>query len=52
MPQDDLLTQDLIEKLDAIQLFLHPYGKVDVWGVYQLVEEFLYLSEENNRKIK
>ncbi|WP_216819470.1 MULTISPECIES: hypothetical protein [unclassified Gilliamella] len=65
MHPDDLLIQELIEKLDdvrkffinpldhdAIQLFLHPCGKVDVWGVYQLVEKFLYLREENNGKNK
>lgn len=65
MLPDELLTQDLIEKRDdvskffinsldhdAIQLFLCPYGKEDGWEVYQRVEEFLYLREENNDKMK
>lgn len=55
MPDDDVLTQELINKYDearkffiaypdkeAISLFLNSYGNGDGWGVYQLVEDFFY----------
>lgn len=55
MPDDDDLTQELIDKYDevrnffiatpdkeAISLFLNSYGNGDGWGVYQLVEDVFY----------
>ncbi len=55
MPDDDFLTQELIDKYDearkffiahpdkeAISLFLNSYGNGDGWGVYQLVEDVFY----------
>jgi len=55
MPDDNNLTQELIDKYDevrkffiahpdkeAIPLFLNSYGNGDGWGVYQLVEDFFY----------
>lgn len=55
MPDDDELTQEVIDKYDearklltadpdkeAISLFLNSYGNGDGWGAYQLVEDVLY----------
>lgn len=55
MPDDDDLTQELIDKYDevrnffiatpdkeTISLFLNSYGNGDGWGVYQLVEDVFY----------
>ena len=55
MPDDDDLTQEVIDKYDevrkfftanpdkeVISLFLNSYGNGDGWGVYQLVEDVFY----------
>lgn len=55
MPDDDNLTQEVIDKYDevrkfftanpdkeVISLFLNSYGNGDGWGVYQLVEDVFY----------
>jgi len=55
MPDDDDLTQEVIDKYDevrkfftanpdkeVISLFLNSYGNGDGWGVYQLVEGVFY----------
>lgn len=55
MPDDDELTQEVIDKYDearklltadpdkeVISLFLNSYGNGDGWGIYQLVEDVLY----------
>lgn len=60
MPDDENLSQDLVDKYDevrrffiinpdneVIHLFLNSYGQGDGWGVYQLVEDVFY---QNNHE--
>jgi len=55
MPDDDDLTQEVIDKYDEVRkfftanpdkeiisLFLNSYGNGDGWGIYQLVEYVFY----------